>query len=70
MKVLVTGAAGFLGLAVVERLLAHGYTDIRCNIRRRSQIPKLDAIAKHFPGGHPGILCRQSQVSAGRGQSR
>ena len=33
MKILVTGAAGFLGSAVVERLLAHGYQDIRCFIR-------------------------------------
>jgi nucleoside-diphosphate-sugar epimerase len=52
MKVLVTGAAGFLGLAVVARLLAHGYTDIRCNIRRRSQISKLEALAKQYPGAN------------------
>jgi nucleoside-diphosphate-sugar epimerase/peptidoglycan/xylan/chitin deacetylase (PgdA/CDA1 family) len=44
MKVLVTGAAGFLGRALVERLLAHGYTDIRCNVRQRADIPKLNAL--------------------------
>jgi len=29
---------------VVERLLAHGYTDIRCNVRQRADIPKLNAL--------------------------
>jgi nucleoside-diphosphate-sugar epimerase/peptidoglycan/xylan/chitin deacetylase (PgdA/CDA1 family) len=45
MKILVTGAAGFLGRALIERLLAHGYTDLRCNVRRRTDIPKLDDLA-------------------------
>ena len=44
MKVLVTGAAGFLGRALIERLLVHGYTDIRCNVRRQADISKLDAL--------------------------
>jgi len=48
VKLLVTGAAGFLGMAVVERLLAHDYTDIRCNVRRRADIRKLDALAKRY----------------------
>ncbi|MGA2096859.1 MAG: polysaccharide deacetylase family protein [Candidatus Acidiferrum sp.] len=49
MKILVTGAAGFLGAALIHRLLSHGYTDIRCNIRRRTDIPKLDALLKQYP---------------------
>ncbi len=49
MKLLVTGAGGFLGTALVERLAAHGYTDIRCNLRRTTRISKLDAIAERFP---------------------
>lgn len=49
MKTLVTGAAGFLGTAVVERLLAHGYTDIRCNVRQRINIPRLEVLSKRYP---------------------
>jgi len=48
MKVLVTGAAGFLGKALIERLLVHGYTDIRCNVRRRADIPKLEALLGRY----------------------
>jgi nucleoside-diphosphate-sugar epimerase len=49
MKILVTGAAGFLGRAVVERLLVRGYTDIRCNVRSRAGIPKLDSMSRRYP---------------------
>ncbi len=52
MKLLVTGAAGFLGAAVVERLLAHGYTDIRCNVRRRSDIPVLERLTRRHPNAN------------------
>lgn len=45
MKILVTGAAGFLGTALIERLLVHGYTDIRCNVRRQSDTSKLEALS-------------------------
>jgi nucleoside-diphosphate-sugar epimerase len=48
MKVLVTGASGFLGTAVVERLLAHGYTDIRCNVRRQANIPIIATRARRY----------------------
>src|SRR6478609_4587883 len=49
MRVLVTGAAGFLGRALIERLCAHGYTDIRCNVRRRADIARLDALFERHP---------------------
>jgi nucleoside-diphosphate-sugar epimerase/peptidoglycan/xylan/chitin deacetylase (PgdA/CDA1 family) len=50
MRILVTGAGGFLGRALIERLLAHGHTDISCNVRRRADIPRLEALL----GPHSG----------------
>ena len=49
MKVLVTGAAGFLGKALIERLLVHGYTDIRCNVRRQADISRLEPLFERYP---------------------
>ena len=49
MKILVTGAGGFLGVHVVERLLAHGYTNIRCLLRDPAKADRLTQIS----GSHP-----------------
>src|SRR3982751_4188173 len=45
MTVLVTGSTGFLGTAVVERLLAHGVKRIRCFARPSSDQARLATLA-------------------------
>ena len=49
MKVLVTGSTGFLGTALVERLLARGEKDLRCFVRAGSDRSRLEALARRFP---------------------
>jgi nucleoside-diphosphate-sugar epimerase len=49
MKILVTGAGGFLGKWIVERLLAHGETDVRCMLRDTAKGAALEAIAARHP---------------------
>lgn len=49
MSVLVTGALGFLGRAVVERLLIHGDTDIGCLVRPAGDVSVLEDLRKTYP---------------------
>lgn len=56
MKVLVTGAGGFLGVQVVSRLLAHGYTDIRCFLRDSGKAEKLLALQQANPAAQLEIF--------------
>ena len=48
--VLVTGATGFIGSKVVETLLKHGFTRIRCLVRPSSRLTRLGERIKRFPG--------------------
>lgn len=48
-RVLVTGANGFLGSALIERLLARGERDLRCFVRARSACPAIEAISRAHP---------------------
>jgi nucleoside-diphosphate-sugar epimerase len=49
VKILVTGAGGFLGVRVVERLLADGYKDIRCLLRDPRKAAKLYELRAAYP---------------------
>ncbi len=49
MKALVTGANGFLGRALVGRLLARGVRDIRCFIRLDEYRSKFDGLKQAWP---------------------
>ena len=49
MKVLVTGSNGFLGAALVRRLLAHGVDNPRCLLRAGSYRGRLDSIIEQHP---------------------
>jgi nucleoside-diphosphate-sugar epimerase len=55
-QVLVTGANGFLGVAVVERLLARGKKGIRCLVRAGSNRRRLDAVLARYPGADVEIV--------------
>jgi nucleoside-diphosphate-sugar epimerase len=50
VKILVTGAGGFLGVNVVERLLAHGQRDIRCFLRDKGKAARIEELAASNPG--------------------
>ena len=52
MKILVTGAGGFLGKAIVDRLLAHGEIDLRCMLRDTSKARGLEEVAARYPGAN------------------
>ena len=49
MKILVTGATGFLGGALVECLLARGARDIRVTARAGARRDRLQAAAARHP---------------------
>jgi nucleoside-diphosphate-sugar epimerase len=68
MKILVTGAGGFLGRRLVERLLAHGQTDIRCMLRDTSKGVALQALAVGYPAAQvelfPANLKNPAEIAA------
>jgi len=49
MSILVTGASGFLGRAVVERLCARKIPRVRCFVRPRSDRSRLDELQLEYP---------------------
>jgi nucleoside-diphosphate-sugar epimerase len=48
--ILVTGATGFLGGPLVERLLAHGERELQLTVRPGTRRDKVEALAARYPG--------------------
>ena len=74
LPVLVTGATGFLGPYLVERLIAHGALHIRCLVRASSDCSKLERIQQEHPNSRiefiPGnMLSREDLARAVAGVS-
>jgi len=56
-KILITGAAGFIGAKVVERLLARGFRNLRCLVRPSSNTKRLEAvISSHRESGQISMM--------------
>ncbi len=49
MTVLVTGSNGFLGAALVERLVHHRVEGIRCFVREGSDRSRLELLRQRYP---------------------
>jgi nucleoside-diphosphate-sugar epimerase len=54
--ILITGAAGFMGLRLVENLIERGFHNLRCFVRSSSLVEKLDTIAARNPGQSVKII--------------
>jgi nucleoside-diphosphate-sugar epimerase len=48
-RILITGAAGFIGARVVQNLLDRGYRDLVCFVRPTSRIDAIEAIIQNRP---------------------
>ena len=48
--ILVTGAAGFMGLRLVENLIERGFRNLKCFVRPSSAVDKLETIVARHPG--------------------
>lgn len=53
--ILVTGAAGFIGCQVVESLLRHGFTNVRCFVRPSSELGRLQDVLRSFPASQAHV---------------
>jgi len=56
MKILLTGAGGFVGKRILERLLERGQTDVRCMLRDTSKGTALQAIAAVHPAAQVELI--------------
>src|SRR5262245_51282474 len=71
--VLVTGASGFIGARLLERLVAHGFRNIRALVRPSSHVAAIQALVGRLPPAHRldmvtgNLLSRADCVSACEG---
>lgn len=73
-KVLVTGSNGFIGASVVECLLQHGVSNIRCFVRASNRMERLQTVLKKYPDANVeltrgDLLSREDCKAAVRGVS-
>ena len=54
--ILVTGSNGFIGTKVVEILLEHGFSNLRCFVRPSSQLSRLENVLSQFDAGNDAKL--------------
>jgi nucleoside-diphosphate-sugar epimerase len=70
--ILVTGAAGFIGPAVVQSLLSHGFRNLRAFVRASSDVARLNAIVERHGRGarveviRGNLLSREDCIAATR----
>jgi nucleoside-diphosphate-sugar epimerase len=55
-RILVTGAAGFIGTRVVESLLARGFRNLVCIVRPSSRVDQLEAIVSGRSGARIDVI--------------
>ncbi|MBK6512714.1 MAG: NAD(P)-dependent oxidoreductase [Polyangiaceae bacterium] len=65
MKVLVTGSNGFLGSALVDRLLARGVRGVVCALRAGSPRGRLDEVLARHPGAGAAVVTGSLETVAG-----
>jgi nucleoside-diphosphate-sugar epimerase len=54
--ILITGATGFIGSQLVERLLERGFRNLRCFARPSSDATKIELLAKSSGGAHLQVI--------------
>jgi nucleoside-diphosphate-sugar epimerase len=68
MKILLTGSNGFVGSALLRRLLAHGERDIRCFVRPGNDTSRIEAARGEYPDAaieicHGNLVSREDAAA-------